>query len=444
VVDLRSGSKKTYDGLAIMLESVLRNQLKINRLNPTLIKEFKLAFEEHILKVGFEVFTPGKEAYYIENSTLFINGWISSEFYREVQDSLYPTQNLQRTMELIEEKTPYHNIFIHQMVQSGDLEYFLNWLISVANFNVVPTFPVMYKVFGSGKGVFIEHVLMKYFNSEYVNIMDGQRIASNFNSMLGSSSLVVLDELKIDSNSDFNNLKMLTGNNKVTIERKGIDAESQTRQFNIWINSNEDVPIVHPASDRRVSYFLQQHTLLDTLNYVGLDVDGFIEKIEEEAVEFWRILMSSEYDKQASIKSCHNETYARQILQMHPLGQLVTVILEDRWDELALEIASNETKESEYYSKLRIFTEIKEQYLETGVIDILSVNNYIASMNGRTKTTVKKFIETNGLLDKGFEIIQTSDPDNGMKIGIKLDVDKIKRNITTKNILYDLFPEMDK
>ena len=110
--------------------------------------------------------------------------------------------------------------------------------------------------------------------------------------------------------------------------------------------------------------------------------------------------------------------------------------------DLALEIASSETKTNEYYAKLTIFTEIKEQYFETGVIDILSINNYISAMNSEKHISVKQFIEVNDLLKKGFSIVQNM-KDDRLNLGIKIDVDKVKKSISARNILFDLFPEIE-
>ena len=466
ILDLRTGVKRTYDGLQIMLESVLRNQLNIQRLNPTLIKEFKSAFEEHILKIGFERFMPGKEAVLIENATLYINTWVPNEFYLSTyknalveSDQIEKLENkelaetkprdLERDLEIsdiismIEEKTPYCNIFLHQIVQEGDLEYFVNWLGVISDYNILPTFPVLFNIQGAGKGVFVEEILSPYFNAEYVKVIDSSRIQNNFNSVLSDSSLVVLDEVKINNHNDYNTLKLLTGNSRVQIERKGQDVTTQERQFNFIVNSNEDVPISHLSSDRRIWYNHQTIPLTKTLNHINLTVDDFLEKIREEILDFWSIIVRLKYNKQKNMVAHHGNIFNRQVLMQHPLGKLVATIISNDWDSLALEISAKETKQSEYLSKLRVYMTVKEQFEATGSIDILSLNNYISAVSDKKFQSIKTFIEQNNLLENGFKIIQEKDEDYGLKLSVSLDVERIKESITTRNILFDLFPDLE-
>ena len=109
---------------------------------------------------------------------------------------------------------------------------------AIAKFQYLPIVPIFPSIEGAGKNLFANEVLAPYVNDKFLAVANGQALQSNFNSFMGHSNLIIADEGDFTGSREFDQLKLLTGNNTVRVEKKGVDAQIMARRFNICISCN--------------------------------------------------------------------------------------------------------------------------------------------------------------------------------------------------------------
>jgi hypothetical protein len=325
------------------------------------------------------------------------------------------------------------------MVQNGDLRWFINWLSGVSKAKTMPTVPVFFGVQGAGKNLFVNTVMDFYLNNEYIRVVSGDRIMQQFNAMLESTSLLVLDEGDFSTGKEVDQLKLLTGNDKILIEKKGVDATNKTRHFNILFFSNGEVPLRHPAMDRRITYFRQDIPLLASCETWGITIDEFTERVGSEMVEFWAIIVNTELDRKLAMSNSKNGQFWKQILMQHPFGALVVKLMNGEWEDIALQLNENVSDSAEMKVNLNLLLTIKDQFETTGQISLTLINRYLQSLNFRMKQSIQKFIQINHLSEFGISILVDSDD-----VKIKVDKNKVFESLKVKNVLKVAYPKTAK
>ncbi len=438
-----TGDYHTFDGPKMLANHVLQNQLKINDVEKALVEEFAVKFQEKVLIDAFEEFRPQKKAIFFKEFIKFVNLWVPSKRYQKVQANLAEIDNknplnTKKAISLLKSKTPNTYKYLLQMIQNGDLPWFINWLSGITEAQVMPTIPVFFGVGGAGKNLFVNTILNFYLNDEYVKIVSGDRIMQQFNSMLESASLLVLDEGDFSSAKEVDQLKLLSGNDKILIEKKGVDATSKSRHFNILFFSNGEVPLRHPATDRRLTYFYQDTTLLSSCKTWGMSIDNFIIAIKKELVDFWTIISNAEFNRTLAMANCKNGQFWKQILRQHPFGSLVVKLLDGEWEEIALQLNENVTDDAEMKINLELLTTIKEQFEREGQISLSLINRYVQSLNFKMKTSIQRFIQTNHLHEFGINIhIESSE------VKILVDKNKVRKSLNIENVLLKAYPNIN-
>lgn len=434
-----TGESFAFDGSKMLASHILSNQLNIEDADKEFIQEFNEAFESKILIEAFEEFHPGKPTVFQRQFIKFVNLWVPSihykasherakEFKEEVcKDGL----DIDSTLSMLKEKTPWTYQYILQMVQRGDLEWFINWMASTAQFKVLPTIPVVFGIGGAGKNLFVSTILEWFLNGEYVKILSGDRVMSNFNSVLETASLLVLDEGDFSSGQQVDQLKLLTGNDKMLIEKKGVDAISKSRFFNILFFSNGEIPVRHPAMDRRISYFNNEITLLELVGSFGITIDEFVKKIKDELTDFWGTLLCTNINLAQGMSNNKDGLFYEQIFKMHPFGALVIKLLSDEWKEIALQLNENVSDPTMMKSNLELLEQIKHQFHTNGSIALTLINRYLQSLNYKYKTSIQKYIQLNGLQNFGISIDILND-----EVNIHIDRQKLNKSLKIENILF--------
>ena len=435
--EFEHGEAFVFDGTKMMTEHVLLNQLNKYHADFELRNAFHDKFIEKILINAFEEFTPGAGYTYERKNIKYINLWIPGKNYLKIHEMAKDIEqmDIQSALGLIKERLPVVNFYLHQMTQKGSIEYFLNWLINVANFNTMSTLPVINTVQGTGKGVFVTHVLEHYLNHEYVNVVSSDKIRSNFNAFMEKSSLIVLDEGEFSKSHEVDNLKLLTGNPYIQVEKKGIDSQKMKKHFNLLMMTNGETPIIHPSNDRRITYFRCDVTLLDSSKHAGFEtIDDFIEALKEEVPEFWAILVKTTPKPEWNNQNLKDNQFNKQILMMHPFGKLLIKMLDNEWDEIKLQMNENESDPLVITSNLEMIDNIKNEFESTGTINLTLINRYIRSLNFKTYVSVQQFIKNNALTKNGIEIKNTSS-----SVVIHINKYKLKNLIKMENNLGRLF-----
>ncbi len=439
-----TGESFVFDGSKMLANHILQNQLEIKDAEKALSEEFATRFQEKVLVDAFEEFYPGNNATFHKTFIKFVNLWVPNKNYRLVHEIIAQSEKdivftNKETLSLIKKKTPWTYKFLLQVVQNGDLSWFLNWMAATASFNPIPVVPVVYGCPGAGKNLFITTVMEYYFGKEYTKVVSGDRVGQQFNSVLETASLLVLDESDFASSKEFDSLKFMTGNDTIMIEKKGVDAVARRRHFNVMLFSNGAVPLRHASSDRRVTYFNNDITLLASAAVWGLKIDDFLVEVKKELAEFWSIICRTEVDRDQSMINVKDGGFWRQIMKMHPAGDLIMKLMDDEWDEIALQLNENVTDDAEMKINLELLHTIKDQFSVSGSISLALINRYLQSLNFRMKTSVQRYVSDNHLSEFGIDIIIT---DNDVQL--KVDKRKVKRTIKIKNILKQAYPDVSK
>jgi len=436
-----SGEAFIFDGPKMLATHILSNQLDVYDAENVLVEEFGKRFMEIVLVDAFEEFFPGRDTVFSKQFIKFVNLWVPSNRYQRVHEraaeiDIEKPFSLEEAQALIKRKAPWTYKYILQMVQNGDLTWFINWLSGVSKFKTMPVVPVIFGVPGAGKNLFVNTIMDFYLNNEYVKVVSGDRIMQQFNSMLESSSLIVLDEGDFSTGKEVDQLKLLTGNDKILIEKKGVDATNKQRHFNILFFSNGEVPLRHPAQDRRISYFHNEIPLLASCESWGITIDDMVERVRSEMVEFWAIMVRTELDHKMAMANSKNGQFWKQILMQHPFGALIVKLMNGEWEDIALQLNENVSDQAEMGVNLKLLLNIKEQFETNGRISLTLINRYLQSLNFRMKQSIQKFIQVNHLPEFGISIIVE---ENDVKINVNKK--KVQEALKVKNVLRAAYPK---
>lgn len=435
--EFENGEAYTFDGTHMMSDHILLNQLSQHQADGELRSVFHDRFVDKVLVNAFEEFYPGKDYTYERNFIKYVNLWIPGRHYKKVHEYAQTIEDMDivSALGLVKNRLPVMWHYLNQITQKGNIEYFTNWLAAIAKFEVMSSIPVVTSVQGTGKNLFIDEVLSFYLNHEYVNVVNGDKINNNFNSFLETSSLVVLDEGDFSNTKELNNLKLISGNKFIQVEKKGVDSSKKMRHFNMIMFTNGDTPLHHPSNDRRISYFRLDVTLEDSVKYAGYEfIDDFIDDLRGEVAEFWAIMVKTKTRKEWNNMNIKDNQFNKQILLMHPFGKLVIKLVENDWEYIRLQMNENVSDPMVIQANLEMLALIKTNFEQNGNIDLTLVNRYIHSLNFRSYLGVQQFIDINQLHKNGITKVTTA-----TSVKIVIDKNKVANLIHMNNNLGNLY-----
>jgi len=439
-VDLETGNIIDYDGMQILVATLLKNKFQLADYNNEFLKIFTAKLSKEVVHVCHTKFAPNNPQLFEEHEVTYVNKWIPTKVYRDVMDLLkIDNSKLSLTdgLELIKQQTPNMWIFLNQMAQEGNLKWFTAWLSECSKFRLVSSVPVVFGIFGTGKNVFLDHVLKPFFGAEQVGDFEASRANKDFNVIMSGKNIIALNEGDLNKGSDlYEKIKSITGQETLVIERKGIDAGNEDRHFNVAIFNNHQVPLIHEASDRRITYFRQTTTLGTTLDYLGTNYHEFEENLKKELVDFWAIVRRLVYNPDTIFAGLHDRLYYRQILKMHPVGLLIISLVENDIENISSLLLEGEVSNSEYASKQELFVRMQKNFKDYSSIGMFDLNNYInivKKFNPIYKNSVgtSTFINMNELKSKGVSL--NLHPERGQEIVI--DKQKLLESINVENNL---------
>ena len=295
---------------------------------------------------------------------------------------------------------------------------------------------------GGTTGIAIRHLcewLNYYLNQEYVNVVTSEKIQSNFNAFMETSSMIVLDEGDFSKSKEVDQLKFLTGNDRITVEKKGVDSTQMKKYFNMIMLTNGECPIIHSCDDRRMSYYRLEVKLKDTVRAAGYDcINSFIDALRTEVTEFWAIILKTKINVAWSTNNNQDHVFNKQLLMMHPFGKLVSKIIEGDWDIIEFQLNENVHDKMIMANNMEMVEEIKSNYNTHGMIGMDLINKYILSLNYKVHRNVIEYITSNQLHRFGIDVLKH---EGFMKI--KIDKNKLKESIYIQNNLGVLFPEFN-
>ena len=433
------GTFVKFDGTRMMSDHVLESYLNITNVNQEFRQIFHDSFCNKILKNRFEKFIPNKPHEFTEKKNSYVNLWVPGRAYKEVHElaESITEMDVETAVEVIKSTLPTSWLFLNQLTQKGSLEYFVNWLACVAQYKVMPVLPIITSVQGTGKGVFVSEWLNYYLNQEYVNVVTSEKIQSNFNAFMETSSMIVLDEGDFSKSKEVDHLKFLSGNDRISVEKKGIDSVQMQKYFNMIMLTNGECPIIHSYDDRRMSYYRLEVKLKDTVRSAGFaSINAFIDSLRSEVTEFWAIILKTKIKSAWSTNNNQDNVFNKQLLMMHPFGKLVSKIIEGDWDSIEFQLNENVHDKMIMANNMEMVEEIKTNYNNYGMIGMDLINKYILSLNYKVHRNVIEYITTNQLHRFGIDVLKH---EGFMKV--KINKNKLKESIYIKNNLGDLYAE---
>jgi len=438
----KTGQVYQFDGVKALARHLLQDKTQIKVLDKEFLYSFIDELESQFLIDGFERFEPGKSKVFDDDGVSIVNTWIETDAYRKVLEVAknYEDLDINIAKDFMQERTPYSYFYLHQLVQYGDLDWFINWLAMTVQFQTTPTVPVCYGTFGTGKNVFIDYVMRYFLNDEYVHVINTESITKNFNAFMESASLVVLDEGNLYDGQAVDALKLLSGNRKIKIERKGVDVQEAIRHFNFLMFSNRETPSYITAQERRFSFFNSTISLPQSVSKLKdvVDIDDLISKMQEELNDFFAILYKLKIDKRWSNMNTKDGTFWRVLLSGHTFGKLILTIMDNNWDSLALQLSENISDDTRLQMSLELLFDLKNSFEKKGELPLTLINRYIESLNYKNRMSAAEFIRTNQLSDVGITVKV-----NSKEVYVKIDVDNLKNHIEHHNVLYDIIPDLD-
>ncbi|MGE4268211.1 MAG: primase-helicase family protein [Deferribacterales bacterium] len=226
----------------------------------------------------------------------------ASEFY--VKDGLWKRTSFRPTSFMLINKPtkfPYPEN-IDKLIQNlcnNNADYyawFMNWLAGFfQTLQKSHVAVVMRGDQGSGKSMFFEHVLMPLFGEKHCVVVDQARIESQFKNWIQNVLFYNLNEVAVDMKGRKylkNFLKQLVTDTTVQAELKHKDAAVVPIYGNIYITSNEALPVEIEPSDRRFTVFQTG----GSLRKMGWNTAELVTNIQSELVNFAKLLKTMRVD----------------------------------------------------------------------------------------------------------------------------------------------------
>lgn len=175
-------------------------------------------------------------------------------------------------------------------------EWFMNWLAGFfQSLRKSPVAVVIRGDQGSGKSLFFEHILTPLYGEAHCVVVDQARIESNFKNWIASVLFYNLNEVAVDMQGRKNAknfLKQLITDPAVQTELKYTDASAVKIYGNVYITTNEALPVEIEPSDRRFTVFQSGCSLWKA----GFNPPVLIEQIAAELEDFAKYLKTYKVD----------------------------------------------------------------------------------------------------------------------------------------------------
>jgi hypothetical protein len=422
VRNIRNGERFVYDGTKSLIDTFVKNTGKVAPKETKMIISNK--FENEILEYGFESFRPGEEPIIRRKTETLINTWIETDTYKRVKSmsSKFKSMEMKELVSKIKTNTPHMWNLISQLVQEGNREWFLNWLsVSMTNQNL-PTLPIFFGTQGVGKNVFAEFLKTKYFGEQYVKVVSTDEMTGQFNSFMGESSLIVVDESKINGNAQ-DHLKRISGNSKIKVEKKGQDSNHVDKKFNLMLFSNRSKPAYITGDDRRYQFFHSPINLIKTAETLGYsDEEEFINNAENEAEMFFALLLKLKYSKKIATSNVKDRIFYKQVLRSHPFGEIVMNLIDETFDDMIFLMGESISSSSEMEQMMKEANAIRTAFDNDEILPLPVITGFLKRMKSKTTVSITQFGETNRLWGNGLERVISS-----KMTGIKIDKSKFQK-----------------
>jgi len=332
-----------------------------------------------------------------ENNTINKIKWDSVPTWKEVFDNVFPKKKEQ--------------------------DYFLNWLAyGLQTRSKCRTAIITKGIEGAGKGLIYEQIIQKIVGKQYTSTITQETLSGRFNGQLENKLFILANEVKADfrdGNSTYEKLKMYVTDKTLNIENKGVKTYEVENYFNLWLHSNEAIPIQIGATDRRYTVTeSSSRKILDIAVSKGYgDMNTYVELLKEEAHNLCVQIMLLKTDPLKATNPMESDAKRTIVNATIPKVQSLCVALQRKDQEyiysLCSDIFEDLTPLDDVSVKrgkrlisfdnfeslaIEILTQLETGYIETNFLSRL----YISCVNS-THNATKRGIEVSKYLGKAIQ-----------------------------------------
>jgi hypothetical protein len=188
------------------------------------------------------------------------------------------------------------NLIPHKITRDKFIRYIA---YKYSTYDYSPLYFVLAGVGGAGKGILVHDILSYLSGTNRVHSVDFNTLTNNFNSFMSDIDWLELEEAgegysKKDNEKLVGTLKRITGNENISIERKGKDAVTQRHFITPIISTNLHTKLITDtiANDRRLVLIKCPYKLTKLLPYttdeghVIVDTRDFLLRLRAELPHF--------------------------------------------------------------------------------------------------------------------------------------------------------------
>jgi hypothetical protein len=175
---------------------------------------------------------------------------------------------------------------------------FLNWLSGIMQTREKQlTAWLLMGEQGTGKGILLHHILKPLFGPTQAVQIEDEQLRDSFNRWLENKMIIAFNEVAYDNstrNSANSKIKAIITDPELQINEKNVKAYFVQNYANCLFYSNESIPVLIEAGDRRFNVVKTGSKLIHKSWFSK--PDNFFTKVKEELPAFAQYLMNLKYD----------------------------------------------------------------------------------------------------------------------------------------------------
>ncbi len=207
-----------------------------------------------------------------------------------------------------------------------DYDIFLNYMAACIQYPGIKFrwWPVLYGVEGNGKTILME-CIAHGIGEEYVTILQTPDAANKFNASLNRKLFIIIEEIfTINKQEIFEALKPIITNNRIAIQRKGVDTTTEDNRFNGCMATNHLNALMKTVNDRRICALVTAQSKKEHLQRDGL-TNEFFKKMgnqldyyngrDDVAGYLKRFPIDDDLNPATTLLTAPNSTTTQQVIQ---------------------------------------------------------------------------------------------------------------------------------
>lgn len=219
---------------------------------------------------------------------------------------------LKKNDEIIKPTDSFKNVYLllsNLFPKNEEKKAFLNWLAGIMQTREKQlTAWLLMGEQGTGKGVLLHYILKPLFGPTQAVQIEDEQLRDSFNRWLENKMIIAFNEVAYDNNtrnSANSKIKAIITDPELQINEKNVKAYFVQNYANCLFYSNESIPVLIEAGDRRFNV-VKTGGKLANKSWFSVP-DKFFEEVEKELPAFAQYLMNLNYDPVKAKTVINNE-----------------------------------------------------------------------------------------------------------------------------------------